>query len=407
LTTLYSFCAQQNCADGRIPSGFLVRDAAGNYYGTTDLGGTHGDYGTIFELKATKQGYSFVQLYSFCALANCADGIEAGSLILDVNGALYGTAPGGGVHSGGTIFRLVPDARHTKWKLETLYDFCSQANCVDGEGPTGITYSGAQNGKLYDGTSPIFGATAGGGVNNLPQGDGTAFKLVFVAGKTRRKEKVIYDFCSQLDCLDGRFPSGGLVMDKNGNLYGLTDNGGGALDGIAYELSPSNPTYTERTLYSFCQMQQCADGKIPVGTVVMDSQGNLYGATLEGGEWLQGTVFEIVPPDINDPERILHSFCPSNPCSDGATPETGLALDGKGNIYGTTFAGGPAKDGVVYTLTTGGTGEYGIYSFCALQNCADGSEPSGVTVDPSGNLFGATTTGGANGSGGTLFELTP
>jgi uncharacterized repeat protein (TIGR03803 family) len=401
LKTIYSFCsAGQTCPDGRTPDGEFVSDSSGNLYGTTFAGGVN-DSGEIFELVKQRKSYSFVQLYQFCSKPNCADGsLPVEHLILDANGALYGVTTSGGYNSSGTVFQLSPSTKKG-WKLRTLHTFCVQAGCPDGKQPFGLTYFGASKGALYDGTSPLYGVTYKGGIGGTA---GVAFRLDSIPGKTKRKEKVIYNFCSAQGCADGQNP-GGITAADQGTLYGTAELGGAASSGVVFELTTSGPSVTETVLYSFCQLTGCADGKDPVGSVVIDASGSLYGNTQEGGTKGKGTVFKVVPSGANSTETVLHSFCFTTGCTDGSTPWRPLAIDAHQNIYGATLYGGDNNDGVVFQLS--GVTETVLYSFCSQPNCSDGGEPAGVTLGSSGIVLGATTIYGGNGFGGTLFELVP
>src|ERR1017187_9383834 len=207
LTTLHSF----NGEDAGGPVAGLVQAANGDLYGTTQGGGTNGG-GTIF--KITPSG-TVTTLYSFCPQTPCRDGgaPDAG-LVQAANGDLYGTTYGGGTNGHGTVFKITQGGT-----LTTLYSFCSQTNCTDGETPFAELVRPA-DGDL-DGTT-IDGAN----------GNGTIFKIT--PGGTLT---TLYSFCSQTNCRDGGQPNAGLVQDTNGDLYGTTDYGGGAASGTVFRLS--------------------------------------------------------------------------------------------------------------------------------------------------------------------------
>jgi uncharacterized repeat protein (TIGR03803 family) len=167
---------------------------------------------------------------------------------------------------------------------------------------------------------------------------------------------------------------------------------------------------TESLLYSFCARENCNDGSGPYAGVVFDEKGNLYGTTYYGGPYNEcfvdsgcGVMFKLTP---DGRETVLHSFCARGyPCTDGADPSAGLIFDQKGNLYGTTQYGGTHGEGVVFKLTP--EGKYAVlYSFCAHNNCADGYDPLGLVFDQKGNLYGMTQYGGAYGAG-VVFKLTP
>ena len=386
--------------------GRVVEDSSGNFFGTTFQAGTNFS-GTVYELIAIGDGkYKFKVIHEFCEKANCPDGASPlTSLIMDADGDLYGTTEAGGVSNSGTVFELIPNADHSKFKLVTLYNFCPQQPCIDGTSPrAGLTYAGAQNGALYDGTSPLFGA-ARGGANNSGVG-GVVYALKSVPGKTKRKEKVLYNFCAQTNCSDGALPSD-LVIDDQGNLYGTTLQGGTNNQGTAFELSPSGHTFTETVLYRFCSLANCADGQSSAAPLARDKDGNLIGTTEFGGAFNQGTVFKIVPNGGSSSESVLYSFCAQSNCTDGSEPADGVNIDSGGNIIGTTPAGGAfdVNGGTIFKIS-GGTHTV-LFSFCEVAGCPGGKQPvAGLTADGSGNLFGVTSFGGEFGFG-SVFRFTP
>jgi uncharacterized repeat protein (TIGR03803 family) len=415
LTTIYSFCPQADCTDGAFPQAALIMDASGNLYGTTPAGGDVGTdghrEGTVFELipNANKTAWTFKRLHSFCAKKNCSDGAEpTASLILDTNGNLYGTTSFGGVEGRGNVFELSPTGH--KWSLKVLHEFCKAGatGCTDGVEPNrALTYAGAASGLPYDGTSPLYGVTPSGG--SFPHGStpdaGTVFVLKPGAGG-KWSERVVYSFCANAGC-NPRLPtpSSALVVDASGKLYGTTSDDG--FNGNVFRLASNarGTHWTETTPYTFCALAQCADGQAPEGdTLFLDGSGNLYGTTEEGGNnTSSGVVFKLNPagPTLT----VLYDFCSQSSCADGGFPLAGVIMDSSGNLFGTTSGGGSARQGTVFELSDGGYQT--LYSFCSLTNCTDGSDPeAGLIADASGNLFGTTISGGANGSG-TVFEVLP
>jgi len=209
LTTLYTFCSLSKCADGSSPEGDLIQATDGNFYGTTSLGGP-GNGGTIFRL--TPSG-ALTTLYTFCSLANCKDGaMPYGALLQGTDGNLYGTTVNGGATGNGTAFRVTPSGQ-----LDTLYSFCSLANCVDGQYPYGELVEGS-DGNFY-GTTESGGTKANGNICAL--GCGTLFQLT-PAGSV----STVYNFCSTLNCTDGVEPFAGLIQASNGTFYGTAAYGG-------------------------------------------------------------------------------------------------------------------------------------------------------------------------------------
>jgi uncharacterized repeat protein (TIGR03803 family) len=315
LTTLYSF----DGTDGQEPVGALVQATNGDLYGTTERGGSGiNNGGTVFRITP---GGTLTTLYSFCPQTNCTDGFgpKAG-LVQAANGDLYGTTWGGGVNGQGTVFKITQGGT-----LTTLYSFCSQTMCTDGEVPfAGLVQ--AANGDLY-------GTTSNGPAN----GQGTVFKIT--PGGTLT---TLYNFCSQTNCTDGRNPYAGLVQAANGDFYGTTFYGGANNNGTIFKITP---TGTLTTLHRF----NGTDGARPYAGLVQATNGDFYGTTVSGGATGNGTVFKITP---TGELTTLYSFCSQTNCTDGAAPDAGLVQDTNGDFYGTT-AHGSNNHGTVFRLSVG------------------------------------------------------
>ncbi|MGA3039240.1 MAG: choice-of-anchor tandem repeat GloVer-containing protein [Bryobacteraceae bacterium] len=268
LTTLYSFCAQSGCTDGEFPYAGLVQATNGDFYGTTQGGGSNGNGGTVFRITP---GGTLTTLHRFCAKSGCTDGeVPYAGLVQATDGDLYGTTlEGGSSSNGGTVFKITPSGT-----LTTLYSFCPQSGCMDGEAP----YAGlvqAADGDLY-------GTTSDGGANG---NGGTIFKITTSGTLT-----TLYSFCSQSECTDGAVPYAGLVQATDGDLYGTTYAGGTNDYGTIFRITP-NGTLT--TLYSFCSKNGCTDGYQPIGGLVQATNGSLYGTTINGALLSGGTVFSL------------------------------------------------------------------------------------------------------------------
>ncbi len=214
---------------------------------------------------------------------------------------------------------------------------------------------------------------------------------------------------------NGLAPGGGLVVDGEGNFYGTTSRGGLSSVGVVFEISPTRTGgATETVLYNFTGNGSNGDGANPLGDLVFDKAGNLYGVTQSGGPSNAGTVFELSPPASPGgawTETVLHSFQGSP--TDGASPMSGLMLDGTGNLYGTASQGGinapPCNNGcgVVYELTQAVQGPWTESVLYMFQGYPDGGQPmSPLIMDQAGDLYGTTYIGGFIGPG-TVFELTP
>jgi uncharacterized repeat protein (TIGR03803 family) len=344
LTTIYSFCSQSGCTDGYQPVGGLIQAANGNLYGTTEYGGANspedcpsGACGTVFEV--TPSG-TLTTLYSFCSQPGCTDGATpVAGLIQATNGNLYGTTEFGGANGVGTVFQITPNGT-----LRTIYSFCSQSGCTDGYQPTAGLVQ-ATNGDFY-------GTTQFGGAYGLY--DGTVFKIT--PGGTLT---TLHSFCSQPACADGYEPFfGSLIQGSNGDLYGTTHFDGTGTYGTVFKMTPSG---TLTTIHSFCSQPGCTDGAQPYGGLAQATDGNFYGTTYYGGSNPNcsatgagcGTLFKMTPSGTL---TTLHSF----DYSDGSQPIGALVQDTNGLLYGSTELGGalnctPANlsCGTVFSLAVG------------------------------------------------------
>lgn len=319
-------------SNGEHPYGRLLRDSAGNLFGTTHMGGSK-NFGIVFELvynKAT-QGYQEKVLLNF-------DGKNGrypyAGLIEDAKGNLYGTTDLGGPLKYGTVFELVKDASSPNGYSEKLLHAFSFIH-NDGAGPA--------SDLIRDTSGDLYGTTAQGGLGSAcPAGCGTVFELVpDASSSTGYKEKILYEFKRS----DGQNPYASLVRNSKGDIFGTTEFGGAAGDGTVFELTPStaSPTgYTEKVLHSF----KGSDGSRPVGHLILDASGNFYSTTYSGGSADKGVVFELIQ-SAGYHEKVLHSFAKKN---DGQHPAAGLVRDSKGDLYGTTVGGGSKGKGTVFKL---------------------------------------------------------
>jgi uncharacterized repeat protein (TIGR03803 family) len=363
-TVLYTFTST---ADGEQPDAGLMRDAAGNLYGTTQYGGANGGFGTVFKLDAT--GRETV-LRSF---AGSPDGEDPYSgLTRDKAGDFYGTTLYGGTQGGfGTVFKLRPSGKQT-----ILHSF---AGTPDGEDPRSVL--------VRDAAGDLYGTTQYGGTQG---GFGTVFKL-----DTKGKLTLLHSFSGTPD---GEDPYAGLLRDKAGNLYGTTQYGGsGGGYGTVFKLDAKSKL---TQLHSFAGTP---DGVNPVAGLWRDAAGNLYGTTYYGGtNGGYGTVFKL---NGKGKLTLLHSFAGM---PDGQNPHARLIRDSAGNFYGTTFYGGASGYGTVFKLDAAGT----LTILHSFNDSPDGAHPiAGLILDKAGNLYGTTSDGGDLSCGfsgcGTVFKLTP
>jgi uncharacterized repeat protein (TIGR03803 family) len=367
-TILYSFGGQPG--DGAFPHGGVIYKK-GNLYGTTFANAPSGNLGNVFEITAEGQ---YKVLYNFGSQPGDGTGpYDFGGLAFR-GGRLYGTTLDGGATGGwGTVFDLT-----LKGKEKVLHAFSGQPS--DGVYPA--------SGVIFDKAGNLYGTTEEGGpYSNCGGGCGIVYELT----KTG-EEKVLYSFGSQGE--DAIFPNANLTFDKAGNLYGTAGGGGDDEGGAVFELSS---TGVETVLYSFNRLS--GDAYLPYSGVVFDKKGNLYGTTFYGGAYGQGTVFEL---SSTREEKILYSF--GGQPSDGIEAYGSVVFDKKGNLYGSTFAGGLYGQGTVFELSPAGE-ETILYTFGS--QAGDGNTPLGdLVLDPAGNLYGVTAYGGAYGFG-TVFKITP
>jgi uncharacterized repeat protein (TIGR03803 family) len=336
-TVLYSFTGG---TDGGNPIAGLLRDSVGNLYGTTQLGGSTGNCGygcgVVFKLDTS---FNETVLYTFQGPAGgpTGDGAQPdGALIQDAKGNLYGTTAAGGL-GGGTVFKLSPAGK------ETVFNFGK-----DGQQPVNL---GGQPlaGVVRDSEGNLYG-TSWGGTNspNPPEGLGVVYKLTESELAKNGEGTVLHTFTGFTGTVaDGAFPYyGSLIRDSAGNLYGTTYVGGieglcpsGSGCGTVFKLDAAG---AETILYSFTGG---ADGGYPAGGLIRDSAGNLYGTGILGGTSNAGVVFKL---DTAGTLTVLHNFTGG---ADGGAPLGDLVRDSAGNIYGTTSAsGGCGQCGVVFKI---------------------------------------------------------
>jgi uncharacterized repeat protein (TIGR03803 family) len=331
------------------------------------------------------------QLFSF----TYADGAEpVAGLCMDARGDLFGTTKAGGPHGQGDVFELEREPNGS-WTFKIIHAFGSpMQGTIDGEIP--------QAALIVDAKGNLYGTTSAGGRHS----SGTAFELSEKSGIW--SEKILYSFGAF--AADGIGPKGSLLRDSAGNLYGTALSGGKYFaGGTVFELIPkATGEWTEKTLHSF---GLGPDGYDPTGNLARDAKGNLYGTTEGSGDNGSGTVFELSPAGGSWKETILYPFgiLPTGP----RNPLGGVTLDGKGNLYGTSYFGGASTAypgyGSVFELiptTIAPWNEKILHSFTAAGT--DGVRPmSNLIVDNKGNLYGTTTGGGANRGDGTVFEMSP
>ena len=303
LTDLHDFCSQNACADGYLP-GSLVKSSNGNLYGTTAAGGADG-HGTVFQITS---GGALTTLYTFGTTAD--DGGGGSPLVQGTNGNFFGTTLQGGTYFAGTIFQITPSGSLSNW-----YNFGANPN--DPRQPDSIILGSDGN---------FYGVSSTGGTARA----GTVFQATAAGTVT-----TLHNF--QSSGVDNGAP-GGLVQGNDGAFYGTTSQGGAYGMGRVFKITVGG---TLTTLYSFGSVS--GDGTNPSSGLIQATDGNLYGVTSQGGLFNFGTIFRMTPDGTLS---ILHSFN----STDGSSPSAALLQAADGNLYGTTAAGGAHGSGTVFRL---------------------------------------------------------
>ncbi len=389
---------------GYYPGAGITSDSSGNLYGAAAFGGVYNSNcdsegtrtgcGVVYRMSHRGSGWTFNILYSF----DGTDGYNPGQLItVASDGSLYSTAYWGGTGNCngfapgcGTVFRLQPPPTFCRavlcpWTGTELHDFLGGTN--DGALPVfgSLTFDAA--GNLY-GTTQNGGAYGYGIVYELSR-NGNGWSM-----------SVLHDFGGPNDVIN---PWGGVIFDNAGNMYGTASQGGSGL-GVVFELTPSGSGWNETILHNF---NYETDGAEPSGNLVMDASGNLYGTTRGYGPNGGGTIWEISPANGGWDFSVLHAFVGGNP----GGPLGGLLRDSAGNLYGAAVNDGAHEWGSVFKLSpsNGGWNYTDLYDFTGG---SDGGLPySNVAMDAGGNIYGVTEVGGAlqdcPSGCGVVFEIAP
>jgi uncharacterized repeat protein (TIGR03803 family) len=400
LTPLWIFGDALN--DGGTIYSAPIFDPAGNIYGTASLGGTHG-FGMVFKLTPTTSG-----LWKETVLYNFKGGLADGStphatLFRDNAGNLYGTTFTGGlnsskcgqlspIHGCGIVFKLTPTTEG-EWTETIVHKF---------GGPEG---GNSATSLVPDKAGNFYGATAGGGSSGL----GVIFKMSKTTTGTWIVT-VLHNFTGNPDGINPFIHCMPLVFDSAGNIYGTTELGGAAGQGIVFKLIPPKTTggaWAEKILHTF--KDDGVDGKHPLAEVTLDQQGNVFGTTISGGTHNQGTAYELTAAN-NYAESILYDF--KGPIANDASSPNGLVFDTNGNLFGTSEIGGIGNNGTIFKLTHTSTGweETILHSFAL----AEGTNPFVPMIfGADGHLYGSGWIGGGSGTSsstagaGSTFEFVP
>jgi len=374
LTVLHTFSG----GDGQYPYSGVAIDAGGRLYGTTSRGGANQN-GVVYELKHVNSAWVETILQNFGSGAGGF--LPEAAPVFGPSGILYGTTLLGGSGQNGVLYSLRPPATvctavSCPWMESVLWAF--QGFDTDGANPANGALTFDSSGNGYDTTSE------GGSSNN-----GTVYEISKQGGQWT--ETVLYSFGTGQN--DGTMPLHNVVLDSAGNLYGTTYTGGTMGGGTVFELSPSGSNWTERIIANF------PAGSAPQAGLIIDRAGNLYGAT-DGVGTSSAEVFELSPSGSNWTLTALHTFS-TNIYDIG--PVGNLVMDHSGNLYGATYTLGAHSKGNIFELSPSGNS----WTYTDLYDFTGGSDGSGpmgdLNMDSSGNLYGTTQLGG-NGYG-VVWEL--
>ncbi len=327
------------------------------------------------------------QAQTFQVIYNFTGGIGGvypfASLAIDKAGNIYGTTELGGAGGFGMVFELAP--KNSGWIFNPLYSFQGGSDGKSPEAPLTI----GPDGSLY-GTTVFGGNDNCGIVFNLRPGPTRPSSVL-----TPWRETVLHNLGQSNS--DGRNPYAGVTLDRAGNVYGTTADGGYAGNGIVFELTPAGDRWNESVLHTFAGP---GDAAAPFSGLTMDSAGDLYGTTLSGGVMGNGAVYELTPSGSEWTEKVLYSFQYG---MDGGDVYAGLILDPEGILYGAAATAGAYGGGTVYQLTPSN----GNWTFKTLYALSGIEGPySSLVMDAAGNLYGTNVFDGAYGYG-SVFKLTP
>src|SRR5579872_2174533 len=325
LTTLAGFFSTSSesiqALNGALPDGDLIADANGDLFGTTSVGGPD-IVGTVFEIVKTAGGYASTP--TTLATFNVDDGSEPlAGLLADANGDLFGTTRTGGGVFDGNVFEIAKTTGGYVTTPTTLVSF----NGDDGGLPEGSL--------IADSKGDLFGTASNGGAN----GAGAVFEIAKTAGGYASTPTTLVSF----NVYDGMEPSAGLLADASGDLFGTTRTGGAFGAGTVFEIAktPTGYASTPTTLVSF---DAFVDGSLPVGSLIADSHGDLFGTTTAGGPLGGGTVFEIVKTPTG------FASTPTMLASNLGSPAGSLIADANGDLFGTDSEGGANDLGTVFEI---------------------------------------------------------
>jgi hypothetical protein len=394
---LYNFSGVDS---GEVPASNLLSDGAGGFYGTAEKGGiancpnVGGTCGIFFHLSRSAGVWAETGLYNFQNTPDAS--FPDYELTQDSAGNIYGVSILGGLYNNGTVFELSPPAQSGgAWTESVLYSFTGQQ---DGGTPIG--------GVVFGWHGALYGTTLHGGAADGDQGAGGIYQLLPPSQPGGAwTETMLYEFPQITTEGQGDMR---LTADSSGRLFG-TNQQGGMPFGIVYVFIPpakTGGTWTFKDIYAF---KDNGDGSFPLAGVILDKLGNVYGTS----NGLPGTVFQLAPPEKGSGEwtfNLLYTFRGS---PDGMAPQTRLTMDGRGNLYGTTYAGGDVNRtncaetgcGTVFEVSPINGGGWEETVLHAFKPSNDGQRPGAPVTYLDGILYGTTLFGGT--ADGTAFAIAP
>lgn len=368
---LYTYPETDNGSTGITWPVLFTQGPDGELYSTIETNGTY-NTGTVYKISTEGK---YTPLYNFCAEGgDClvTGGYPHGGVTLGTDGNLYGTTANGGTEDAGTVFKLTDAGA-----LTTLWDFTAGTTSqhLDDEGDPIYAVTQGTDGNFYGVDNGVYAGTYGVFFKVTPKGKLTAYPFDYTDG------------------YEPNLPTQG----TDGNFYGTAQFGGGAACecGVVYKATTGGKITVLHVFTGYISATSY-DGNRPIGVLVQDNAGNLWGTTYEGGEYNEGTIFKISTSGKD--YTLVYSFQFAEPKLLGDYPVAGLTLGTDGNLYGVTAYGGKNNYGTTFQVTPAGDVTF-LYSFCSVAGCTDGLVPETPVVQHTDGKFYGTTSGNSLGGG--------
>ena len=374
-SSVAQFTGEGGAVPGRLPKVSLVPDGTGSFWGTTNGGGAR-NYGTIFKIDSNT--LTFSNLVQFTGVDGLMPGsTPSGALVMDQAGSFRGVTTDGGRSRLGTLYTIKP----------TTGAFRSTLNFVKTQGASAASNPGT--GLIAGPDGLLWGSSENGGEANA----GTLFTVNPVTGTTSNA----LIFTGMAGAVPGSNPAAELLSDKLGNIWGTTAAGGSLNSGVVFKINALTKVFT--LVFEFTG----PNGRNPSGRLVLDESGILWGTTSEGGSEQGGTIFKINP--MNSVLTTVVNFTGTSGAFLGDGPSTGLTADGLGFFWGTTYEGGDSNRGTLFKIKPANGSFVHVASFSGNEGDFKGDGPAhALVMDPAGFLWGTTVFGGLEGLG-TVFKI--